>query len=231
MKKYKLLFFDIDDTLLNYKYSEEEALKNIYVYFKSQISFENLCETYKKINHQLWKNLEKNKITFQQLLNTRWDLVLQENKIKTIDPTFLNQKYREYFIDHTKIFPFVDKIIHALSKKYQMAIITNGFIETQTKRLQKVSLDSFFTYIITPESCLACKPSKKIFSFAMSKFPDIKPNDILMIGDNFYSDIIGAQRANIDSCYISNKKIIRDQNNIPTYQIPSIENIKDILLG
>jgi len=78
-----------------------------------------------------------------------------------------------------------------------------------------------------------CKPNRKIFQKAMDKaaecisttinFIDIKfklrPEDFLIIGDNYEKDIVGGMEAGMGTCWISTSSLTRRLEEIPSDQI------------
>lgn len=72
-----------------------------------------------------------------------------------------------------------------------MHIITNGFKEVQFIKLQKSGLKDYFDIIVCSEDVGKNKPSPAIFHHSMSH-AKAKPEDSVMIGDDFEVDILGA---------------------------------------
>lgn len=66
MNRYKALFFDIDDTLLDFRKAESDALRLLLVYTPQAE------EHYKTINQNLWKSFEKGEISWDEVINTRF---------------------------------------------------------------------------------------------------------------------------------------------------------------
>ncbi|MER2181632.1 MAG: HAD hydrolase-like protein, partial [Desemzia incerta] len=71
MKKYKHLIFDLDNTLLDFNDTEEQALKNVFKTFNVPETVQSF-DTYKSINKGLWSSLEKGTITREDIFNTRF---------------------------------------------------------------------------------------------------------------------------------------------------------------
>ncbi|MEG2639317.1 MAG: noncanonical pyrimidine nucleotidase, YjjG family, partial [Clostridiales bacterium] len=69
--KYSILLFDIDETLLDFKASEEAAFKNL-LKEKNRPYTKEIFTTYDKINKVLWCELEQEKISLDTVLNTRF---------------------------------------------------------------------------------------------------------------------------------------------------------------
>lgn len=53
--KYRLLLFDLDDTLVDYQETEDEALKKTYEkYFRNYTECNKFLDKFKQINLNLW---------------------------------------------------------------------------------------------------------------------------------------------------------------------------------
>ncbi|MEG2869184.1 MAG: noncanonical pyrimidine nucleotidase, YjjG family, partial [Terrisporobacter sp.] len=56
--KYKVIIFDADETLFDFKKAEKEAFKNTILEFGMNYDESYHFETYKVINTAIWKELE-----------------------------------------------------------------------------------------------------------------------------------------------------------------------------
>ncbi len=56
--KYKYIFFDLDNTLLDFDEAENNALNELFLNHKVE-NISEYMKVYKEINKQLWEKLEK----------------------------------------------------------------------------------------------------------------------------------------------------------------------------
>ena len=73
--KYKVILFDADETLFDFKKAEREAFKNTMIDFGVDYDENYHFNTYEKINSAIWKELEQGLIT-QEKLKTETDISL-----------------------------------------------------------------------------------------------------------------------------------------------------------
>ena len=71
MKKYTTLLFDADDTLLDFRKDEKQALVKALTHYGVPITEENI-KIYSDINQGMWKQLERGEITKPELKRTRF---------------------------------------------------------------------------------------------------------------------------------------------------------------
>nr|HAD52779.1 noncanonical pyrimidine nucleotidase, YjjG family [Algoriphagus sp.] len=105
-------------------------------------------------------------------------------------------------------------------------VITNGFNESQAKKMKSSGLDVFFELVVTSETTGHKKPDPRIFHYALDQLKT-QAEHCLMIGDNPNSDILGAQNANIDQVYFNPEgKAIELK---PTYEIKHLQELESLL--
>ena len=125
-------------------------------------------------------------------------------------------------ISRTKVFFGVGAInkingilVDLKAKGVDNVIYSNWFTKSQVGRLKKIGLDSYFKEIIGAEHYM--KPSTDGFIEACGPF---KPNECVMVGDNYIKDIIGPKEAGLRTIYYSPKEDV----NVP--HIKRLVNIK-----
>jgi putative hydrolase of the HAD superfamily len=121
-----------------------------------------------------------------------------------------------------------------------MCLITNGFNEVQTIKMAAAGIDHFFESIVYSEDLGIKKPHPEIFQLAMQR-ANCKPEDALMIGDDWDADIIGAMGVGMDQAFLGatenqlNEIRLADglkplrHNRQPTYRLESLLDLGPIL--
>ena len=124
------------------------------------------------------------------------------------------------------LFPYSKEILDYLKKKYRVHLITNGFNESQAKKMNSSGLNGYFELIVTSETTGHKKPDPRIFYYALEQL-QADASACLMIGDNPNSDILGAQRASIDQVYFNPEG---KETPIPaTYEIRHLQELELLL--
>ena len=141
-------------------------------------------------------------------------------------PLDMEEEFMQRTSSKSHLFPFSTEILTYLHHKYELHIITNGFNESQAKKMAASGLTSFFRLIVTSETIGHRKPDKRIFEYAMNKLKTPR-SGCLMIGDSPESDIVGAQNAGIDQVLFNPLKITCVLQ--PTYTISCLSELKNFL--
>jgi len=207
--KYKHIFFDLDRTIWDFDKNSNRVLQDVYVNFKLANTIANdsdFITRYHEVNELLWSAYRDGKKTKKELRSTRFNETL---KSFSIDDLTLSNTINDYYVSksplQTLLFPYSKEVLSYLSKKYKLHIITNGFEETQLIKLNNSEIAHFFEQVIFSERVGVRKPHPLIFKRAL-KAANAKSNNSIMIGDDWYADMYGAQRMKIDHIYFNPKK-------------------------
>lgn len=219
MVKIKVIFFDIDNTLLNHSGSENKALKSIYKKYFPRLDYKKFKSVWQKWSKENWKLYELKQLTFDEQRSKRiidtWKEFGKSISIKEANNIF--NTYLSFYELYWQSFPHVLRTIKKLYKKgFILGIITNGNKNQQINKLKSLNLYSFFNpqLIVVSEETKYSKPAKEIFLHAQS-LTCASPNEIMMIGDSIIQDIEGGQKVGWNTLLI-------DHNNrlsIPSFKL------------
>jgi putative hydrolase of the HAD superfamily len=149
-----------------------------------------------------------------------------------IDDPDLAAELGERFPQERRKAPFVYEetfeVLDELKDNYQLILITNGSPNLQNSKLALTpELIPYFDHIVISGDFGKGKPDPSIFEHALSRL-SLQKEEVIMVGDNLMTDILGANRAGIKSVWINRHQ--RDRNDvIPTYEIQHLEELFTIL--
>jgi putative hydrolase of the HAD superfamily len=149
-----------------------------------------------------------------------------------IDDPDLAAELGERFPQERKKAPFVYEetfeVLDKLKDNYQLILITNGSPNLQhTKLALTPELIPYFDHIVISGDFGKGKPDPSIFEYALSRL-SLQKEDVIMVGDNLMTDILGANRVGIKSVWINRHQ--KDRNEvIPTYEIHHLKELFTIL--
>jgi len=237
-KKYTHIFFDLDNTLWDFKTNSKFAIHSAFQILKLDekgIDFENFFRAYSGYNNALWTAYRNKEIKKKELTSQRFKLTLDELDINDVEPAEMNRIYLSEMPKQNKLVDgALDLLNYLKDKKYQLAVITNGFSEVQHNKLYNSGLTPFFGKIFISEELKAPKPARKIFEHAI-KSTNAKKSTSLMVGDDLEVDILGAAQAGIDAVYLNRSKrtgsqLLKDNKlNDKFLEISSLAELKTIL--
>lgn len=230
-KKYTCIFFDLDHTLWDYETNSEETLRELFHSFglnnKSKLSFEEFFQGFVRINNDIWDAYDRGLIKKDVIRNERFHRVFVHAGINDypLSLEFSNQ----YVAESPKkgnLIPHAKEVLDYLSPKYPLYVITNGFEEIQSTKMQSSGILDYFDGVITSARAGYQKPQREIFDFALRENGHAHHNSI-MIGDNLLTDIAGARNASVDHVYFNPKRVAHSQE--VTYEIATLKELLHIL--
>lgn len=201
MKKYEILLFDADGTLLDFDRAEEEGIEGLLKHFGVPVTEENK-EKYHLLNKSYWEKLERGEITRDQVLSLRFEEFFGSFGIK-VDGMEVDRLYRTILDNGAFLIHGAIELLEALKERYLLYIITNGVASTQYKRLKMSGLDRYFKDIFISEEAGSQKPQMEFFEYCFSKMGRRDVENMLVIGDSLTSDIRGGNNAGIDTLWIN----------------------------
>lgn len=231
MKTYQHLFFDLDHTLWDYDRNVQESLSELFHHYKLEelgvLSSQHFIDSFYAVNFKLWSAYDKGEMHKDELRTTRFPRIFAHAGV--IDPA-IPEELEGDFMHRTSskphLFPHTIEILQYLKPKYKLYVITNGFDESQAKKMTSSGLNEYFELVVTSETTGHKKPDPRIFQYAMEQAGASKENS-LMIGDNPISDIQGAHGAGIDQVFFNPLEKAIEMT--PTYTISHLRELEDIL--
>ena len=224
--KYTTLLFDLDDTLMDFKKAEENAIEKLLLKYSLPATEENK-RLYSLTNQSKWKALERGEITRKELFATRFPDFFKALGVEA-DGAKANADYMHFLSQGRFVIDGAEDICRELRKSYSMYIITNGAKIVQQGRLTDLPLMQYFDGVFISEEVGFDKPKKEYFDHVFLNIPEKDKSKCLVIGDSLSSDILGAVNYGIDCCWISEKTSSEIK---PTYQISTLKELLNILIA
>ena len=123
-----------------------------------------------------------------------------------------------------KIDSSIIETLEYLSKKYNLAILSNWLRDSQIGRLKNANLYKYFSDFYITED-IPMKPNKESFEIAIGNYAK---DECIMIGDSLKTDIKGAVNAGIKAIYL-NKTSEEDINTENITTIHKLSELRKIL--
>ena len=133
MKKYQVLLFDVDGTLLDFDKAERIGIERVLTHFGVPATEENV-QKYHHLNKSYWQKLERGEITREQVLSLRFEDFFGDFGIR-VNGAEVDSLYRQTLNESAFLLDGVMDLLNGLKDRYELHIVTNGVAETQYKRL------------------------------------------------------------------------------------------------
>lgn len=227
MKKYKKLFFDFDDTLMDFKAAEKEALPKVFAHYQFPLT-ETVELKYKEINRALWDQLERGEVTREALLESRFKETFQffGRQVNGIE---MDQAYRNFLVETIVLIDGAEEVLRTLAQDYELYIVTNGINETQHRRINAANLAPYFKEIFVSEQTGFQKPQIEFFDYVFQQIGDVEKEECLIIGDSYSADMIGGMNAGIDTCWFNPSNNLPKALYQPTHEIKQLKDLFHIV--
>lgn len=214
--KYKVLFFDLDDTLIdnleNVKYAYYEIMRES-GYGDLNHSFDDWYLFDKKF----WKEYDDGKIIvpeeYKEPLPKMVEWVQSQRPLRYFheflnidmgleEAIHFNQRYMELLKE--MVIPVegaYETLEYLFEKGYYIVVATNGAKNAVEAKLDKINCLSFVSTVVTATDIGYRKPDAKFFQGMIELVGNVDYSDCLMIGNSFREDVVGAESCGIDACW------------------------------
>jgi len=223
----KYLFFDIDDTLFDFKRSEKVALSRTLEAFGIEPSDE-MISLYSRINRSQWEALERGEVTREVILFRRYELFFRELGVEA-DPKAAQKMYEKQLSQTYYYLPGAEALLEKLQGKYKIFLASNGTARVQDNRIKLSGIAKYFDGIFISERVGYNKPRREFFDAAFAMIKDFSRDETIIVGDSLTSDILGGINAGVRTCLYNPKRKPPRADITPTYEIHELSELPELL--
>jgi len=210
----KMIFFDLDGTLLDHVKAEYLGIKGFYKEFISYFPFDEdtFYKEWCRIGDKHFGRFLSGELSYSQQRIERikeiFALVGQELFDAEAEKRF--QTYLQIYEDSWKPFDDVIPCLKEL-KSYRLGIISNGDQEHQIMKLKSMGILHNFDIIVTAGDTGFAKPNLKIFQIACER-AKVSPSECCYIGDDYKNDVFPCQQLGIKGIWLNRNNEKCEQN-------------------
>lgn len=217
----KAVLFDLDYTLYNTDNYYLDAFQDISKYLEEKYGL-SATEVNKTLIEMSNQREDKYSHLFDDLLK---HYNLNNEKIQNIVKVFNNHEINA----SSHLYPDAINILKTLREKnYKLAIITDGNLARQTRKIQTLELEKLVDNITYTENTKP-KPSTLPFLAALDSIK-VEPSDSIYIADNPFVDFKGPRTLGIKTVRILRGRFIHVAHDGDVdYTIKKLDEILDIL--
>ena len=233
----RVLFIDIDNTLLDFDGYVRETMKKGFQKFGLKPYTEEMFPVFRRINTELWQEIEEGKLTLAELTKIRWSRILE-----TLNIDFDGIRFEEYFREglfHSALpVDGATEMLSYLEKKYLLCAASNGPYEQQRNRLKKAGMDPFFSHFFISERIGVSKPAEAFFTRSIQELNEAlihrgedpaTPSEIMIIGDSLTSDMAGGQKSGLKTCLFDRERKYKKEDLAVDHIICDLREVSSIL--
>lgn len=235
LKKYSLLLFDLDDTLLeNSSWFDDGLVQSLAEHTLTKgVDEQQFLKKIKQPPRYLIDKLVSGEINTFEFKRERWKSALDSFDVKAdieeigqIESLFINKSMNFITVDE-----YVLNLMNELNKHYEVGIVTNGLYDPQQK-IVKMGLGDIFSQdkIFHAEPLGFRKPDSRIYNIALETFKK-KPEETIFIGDSWTHDVLGPMAAGMEAIWVNFRGVEKPTDHTPYAIVSSIREIRDVLLN
>lgn len=225
----RAVLFDLDNTLINFSQGEQEALKETLRHhglIRDEKDWAVFWQWYETISWDYW--LKRDDYTRHELTLFTFRDTLARFIGKGDLAEQISDMYWDRFCNSCHFEPGARELLVHLSGRYKLGIITNGYSESQRKRLAACGIDGLFQAMIISDEVGLRKPDVRMFEMALEQL-EVRAEEALFVGDSLEDDWAGARNAGIPFCYYNRKNIPLGEHVRPDHVIGSLAQLKEII--
>lgn len=217
MKDVKVIAFDMDNTLIDRQGAFMRYVRDMIVEDTKKsiddMSFSQFMEHFLILDNNGMGNKE---ILFNYYieyfhLNLTWDIIMD--------------RWVERLAGYMRLMDDTIEVLDELSKRYRLAILTNGDSVSQRGKLNTFPHLNWFEIVMIAGDYPWAKPDVRIFELLCEKM-NVMPAEVVFVGDTIASDIVGAKSAQMRTIWIqADEKLNSDLPDMRLYRLRELLSV------
>lgn len=229
MRRIKVVLWDIDGTLLNFKEAEKYAIRVCFEKFGLGECTDQMLREYSAINGRYWRGLECGEYTKPQVLVGRFEEFFEKYGIDTSIASSFNDEYQIRLGDTVCFCENGLETVRALKGKVLQYAVTNGTKAAQDRKLANSGLDQLLDGIFISEEIGIEKPMTGFFDKVFREIGAYRKDEMMIVGDSLTSDMQGGSNVGIVTCWYHPEGKETPGNLKIDYEIHDIKQVLEIV--
>jgi len=222
--KHRLFLFDLDDTLLDFKASEQLSFERTMRELGLVTLPDDLFGRYQGFNLALWKAFEQGTVSKDFLKVERFRQTFAASGLE-LDPQAASRLYLESLADTVVLVDGAQQLCETLAGIGEVGIITNGVEQIQHRRIAAAKLHVHLSFVATSEACGHAKPDHRFFDYTVRMARAFSHAETVIVGDRLDADILGANRFGIESCWFNPGRVVNASEARPTCEVAHLNEV------
>lgn len=229
----KAVFFDLDDTLFDHLHSTRQGLQAIcraYPCFQ-QHPLDALFTDYTRLLEEVHLLVLEGRLTKGEARIERFRRFFLLYGVETEDlPTtieYATRLHRATYQANRQTVAGALPLLEYLHGKVKIAVVTNNITAGQIEKLHHLQLTHLIDELVVSDEVGFIKPDPRIFEVALQRV-GCAARDVVMIGDAWKTDVLGATRAGIRAIWLNRTGIACPDPDLAV-EIASFEPLEEVL--
>lgn len=224
----KVLSFDLDDTLWDVDFvikRAEQKLLDWFAEYYPAIAEDHSEESFRRHRIAAWKRWPELAHDLSELRRRSLTLLAEECGYTDFDPHPAFEHFYQWR-NTVELLPGVEAALDKLHARFRLIALSNG-----NANISHSGLDKWFEFGLAAESVGHAKPHPAMFEQAC-KQAGCQPAEVLHIGDDLRSDVMGAQQAGMKTALVTaiQRNQYPDLKITPDYHFQSVPDLAQFLV-
>ena len=129
------------------------------------------------------------------------------------------------------VFPDAHVLLEAVHRKLTLGVITNTTAEFALEKARLTGIDRYFDLFVASTDVGVGKPDPAIFEHALRK-AGVSAADAIHVGDRLDTDVAGAHAAGLTSVWLNRRGATRrPEQPLPHFEIASLDELLSVVLA
>lgn len=234
----KAVFFDLDDTLFDHLHSTRQGLMAVCEAYPGlqQVSLDVLFADYTRLLDEVHLYVLEGSLSIDEGRRERFRRFFQLHAPELAgQPEIIEHAamlHREQYQASRQVVAGVVPLLEHLHSQFKIVIVTNNIVVEQIDKLKHLRLEHLVDELITSEETGFIKPDPGIFHAALERC-GCRAEEVVMVGDSWRSDILGAHQAGIRAIWLNRGGIPCPDPNLALelLALEPLANVVDVLFG
>jgi putative hydrolase of the HAD superfamily len=222
-----MIFFDIDDTLIDHRQAQERAALELYQEFGDQIrcSREDFPPVWRQASRSHFIEFIRGGCSLGKCQRRCIREVFHRTKMTDDEADEIYGFYLRHYESNWVIFPDVIPALDALQQQgFRLGILSTGDGEQQRTKLDRLGLTSRFNSILVPSPEPGITPFKNLFTLAVNE-AQVSAEECAYVGGDLKNYVMGAAAAGWRAIWLDRTGIMK-----PAGDVEVITSLKELPL-
>jgi putative hydrolase of the HAD superfamily len=202
-----VIFFDVDDTLVDHSSAERDAALLFYQRVRDQLDGmdgDTFYACWHAAAERHFATYNAGEISYQEQRRRRIREFLGAG-LSDHDADELFDLYLANYEARWTLFPDVLPCLDGL-KDRTLGIISNNGIDATRSKLRRMQIIDRFADVVTPETVRASKPDPRIFEVACARLK-VRPGESVYVGDKLITDARAAAGVGLTGVWLNRSQL------------------------